>query len=80
MRAVMSDQKDDWNVGLFESEESGPADLGGSRTQSSVDSDVQLEGELTVRGGMDMNGKFSGQLNCGGVLSVGSEGEKYSFK
>ncbi|MFH1743572.1 MAG: polymer-forming cytoskeletal protein [bacterium] len=71
----MNERNDDWNAGLFESEEVGPADLSGSRTRSSVDSDVQLDGELLVHGSMDMNGKFNGQLNCGEVLSIGPEGE-----
>ena len=71
----MKNKNDDWNAGLFESEDDGFTDASVPRKQSTVDSDVQLEGELVVRGGMDLNGKFKGHLTCGEVLSVGPEGE-----
>ena len=72
--ANMPESSDDWNVGLFGGEEPGLGEEGGPRSESSVDSDVVLEGELTTRGPVMLGGKFKGQVSCGDTFSVGSEG------
>ncbi|HPO09845.1 MAG TPA: polymer-forming cytoskeletal protein, partial [bacterium] len=71
----MSDSNDDWNIGIPDAED--PELFGPSvpKQRSTVDSDVAMEGDLQVGGGIEMDGKFKGTLRCGEVLTVGPNGE-----
>ncbi|HOE11190.1 MAG TPA: polymer-forming cytoskeletal protein [bacterium] len=71
----MSDVNDDWNGGIPEAEDPELFGPGVAKQPSVVDSDVAMEGDLQVGGGIEMDGKFRGTLRCGEVLTIGPNGE-----